>query len=120
MAKNAPPRQSVISVGNIHELLILREAILKSVGYTVFTTSKPQEAAAQMRKECSTVLLICYSVAREDRQQLINYFREHCPSGRIIGITNRPVMQVSKEVDELVYGIEGPEVLLDAIRGKAA
>lgn len=47
-------------------------------------------------------------------------FREHCPEGRIIAITNRPVAETPKEEDELVYGVEGPEILIDAIRGKAA
>jgi hypothetical protein len=47
-------------------------------------------------------------------------FRKHCPDGRIVAITNRPVTQLPKDVDELVYGIEGPENLIHAIRGKAA
>lgn len=55
----------------------------------------------------------------EWRQRLIKHFRENCPHGRIVGITNRPVCQIPTDVDELVYGIEGPEALMDAIQRAA-
>ena len=40
----------VISVGTLPELLSLREAVLKSVGYEVFTTVRSQEAVSRMRE----------------------------------------------------------------------
>ena len=108
---------SVISVGTLPDLLSLRAAVLHSAGYTVFTTTSPEEAQAKMGKGDCGVLLLCYSVSDEWRKPLIQQFREHCPEGRIIAITNRPVTETPKEVDELVYGIEGPEILLDAVQG---
>jgi len=66
------------------------------------------------------VLVMCYSVPHECRQELIQQFRARCPEGRIVAITNRPVTQPAGEVDDMVYGVEGPEVLLDAVQGKAA
>jgi DNA-binding response OmpR family regulator len=113
-------RRTVISVGKLPELLSLRAAVLKSVGYAVFTTTDPQEAAARIGKADCGVLLLCYSLADEWRKQLVQRFRELCPDGRIIAITNQPVVQSPKDADELVYGVEGPEILIDAVRGKAA
>ena len=111
---------AVISVGKFPELLWLRASVLQSAGFAVFTTTDPQEAAARIGKADCGVLLLCYSVSDEWRTQLVQRFREHCPEGRIIAITNRPVAEIPKEEDELVYGVEGPEILIDAIRGKAA
>jgi hypothetical protein len=37
-----------------------------------------------------------------------------------VAITNHRVVETPKEVDALVYGVEGPEILIDALRGKAA
>lgn len=116
----AQPRSRVISVGGIPELLSLRHAILESNGYEVFTTANPVEAADRFRAGDCSLLLICYSVADEWRESLIRDFREHCPGGRIIGITNHQVTRAPDDVDVLVYGMEGPEILIDAIQGKAA
>lgn len=113
-------KAAVISVGTLPELLSLRAAVLKSAGYAVFTTTDPQKAASRIGKADCGVLLLCYSVSDEWRTQLVQRFRELCPEGRVVGITNRPVVETPKEADELVYGIEGPEILIDAVRGKAA
>lgn len=47
-------------------------------------------------------------------------FRESCPQGRIVAITDRMVAEVPKQVDELIFGLEGAEALIDAIRGSEA
>jgi hypothetical protein len=120
MAEAELHRRRVLSVGSIPELLSLRQAVLKSAGFEVFSTGKPLEAATRIRAGDCAVLLLCYSVSDEWRQVLVRDFREHCPDGRVVAITNRPVTQLPKDVDELVYGIEGPEALMHAIRGKAA
>jgi hypothetical protein len=43
-------------------------------------------------------------------------FREVCPKGRVVWITNQPLKQ-SPDADAFVYGIDGPEVLINAVRG---
>ena len=120
MSTSPKNRTPVISVGTISELLLLREKILQAAGYAVFTTQNPEEAGFRIRNcECG-VLLLCYSVEDHWRRILINDFREHCPQGRIVAVTNHPVAETPKEVDELVYGVEGPEALMQAVRPKAA
>jgi hypothetical protein len=109
----------VLSVGILPELLSLRAAVLQSAGYSVLTLP-PQEAAARVRKGDCGVLLLCYSVSDAFRRQLVREFRKRCPRGRIVAITNSPVLETPKEVDDLVYGVEGPEVLLDVIKRNEA
>lgn len=110
----------ILSVGDIPELLSLRAEVLKWAGYDVITTSNLLEAASQIQEGRCGVLLLCYSVSEESRKELIRDFRRQCPNGRIVVITNERVPQLPKDVDELVFGIEGPEALLDAIEPKAA
>lgn len=114
------PKRTVISVGTLPEVVSLREAVLTSVGYKVFSTARPEEALPRIRTGDSGVLLLCYSVRDLWRGQLIREFRERCPQGRIVAITNSKIDEVPKEADELVFGIEGAEALIDAVRGKAA
>ena len=111
---------SVISVGSLSRLLVLRAALLHSAGCVVFTTTDPEEAEAAIKTGGCGVLLLCYSVPNEWRERLLRAFRKHSPTGRIIAITDLPVLEAPKDVDELVYGVDGPEILINAVRRKAA
>ncbi|PYV48673.1 MAG: hypothetical protein DMG92_13060 [Acidobacteria bacterium] len=111
---------SVISVGTLPEVISLREAVLKSVGCAVFSTARPEEALSKIRNGDCGVLLLCYSVREQWRGQMVREFRETCPQGRIVAITNGTMSEVPKEVDDLLFGIEGAEALIDAVTRKAA
>lgn len=113
-------RQTVLSVGAIPQLLILREAILASAGFQVFTTSDPREAEKKISEGHWHILLLCYSLEAEWQHKLIQQFRATYPQGRVVAITNHPITERRDEVDRMVYGIDGPEFLIDAVRGKAA
>jgi hypothetical protein len=114
---DAQPRNRVLSVGFLPSLLSLRHAVLESTGYEVFTTDIPREAAERIRAGDCGVLVICYSTGDSWRRSLILDYREHCPDGRIVAITNHQVGEEAGDVDALVFGLEGPEVLIDVIRG---
>jgi DNA-binding NarL/FixJ family response regulator len=114
------PKCTVISVGTLPEVVSLREAVLKSVGYEVFSTASSEEALSRIRSGDCGVFLLCYSVRDRCRAQLVREFREKCPRGRIVAITNSKIDQVPEEVDQLVFGIEGAEALIRAVKGKAA
>jgi len=115
--KQQSHRAVVVSAGTLPELLSLREEILRSAGYEVFTVTSREEALAVIGngEQCG-VLLLCYSVPDDWRGDLIREFRRLCPDARVVGITNYPVVQPAKETDELVYGVEGPEALINAVR----
>jgi DNA-binding NarL/FixJ family response regulator len=110
----------VVSVGTLRDLLRLREEILRSAGYKVLTIVRPEEALPHILSGACGVLLLCYSVPDDLRRELIRAFRERCPQGHVVGITNYPVVQLAKGMDELVYGIEGPEALIQAIERASA
>lgn len=63
--------------------------------------------------------MLCYSIDDDIRQQLAKEFRNSCPHGRIVVITNQPILRPLIAADAFVYGIEGTEALIDAVRGKS-
>jgi anthranilate phosphoribosyltransferase len=43
-------------------------------------------------------------------------FREVCPEGRIVSITDQPLNQ-PPDADVVIYGVDGAEALIEAVRG---
>lgn len=116
MSTNTPmePRK-VISVGANPELLWLRNFVLQSAGFDVATIRDQDHALTAIRGgDCGT-LLMCYSLTEPVRQRLAEAFRKHCPDGRIVVITNQR-LDKPDFADTFVYGVEGPEALIQAIR----
>lgn len=110
-----PEHRRVVSIGADAELLWLRHAVLQAAGFEVLTTENEADALASIgRGECG-ILLVCYSLSRAVRRRLAKVFRMHCPHGKILAITNT---QLDKPdfADNFVYGVEGPEVLIESIR----
>ena len=64
----------------------------------------------------SPASLLCYSVEEQSREHITKAFRELCPDGRIVSITNWPLKQ-SPDADAIVYGVDGPNALISAVRG---
>ncbi len=110
---------SVVSVGENRELLLLRDAVLKSAGFAVFTTDNENEALARISRGDCGVLLVCYSAPLPMKRHLAVAYRKRCPGGKIIAVSNQRV-DTLEIADSFVYGIDGPEVLIEAIRGLLA
>lgn len=106
----------VISVGTLPNLISLREAVLKKAGYRVANAFNEAEALAKIYSGDCGVLLLCYSVDDVSRKQIAKTFREVCPEGRIVSITNQPLKE-SPDADVVIYGIDGAEALIEAVRG---
>jgi PleD family two-component response regulator len=115
---SALPKIKVISVGILPELLALREAVLETAGFQVFTTSSEKHALLRIENSGCAVLLLCYALDDETRERLIKKFREKCPTGRIVALANSPMSQPPAEADAFVYGVEGAEALIEAVSGK--
>ena len=109
---------TVISVGDNPQLLSLRHAVLERAGYHVITASDPNTASQTIASAPCDVLLLCYSMEINTRQRLAKEFREHCPDGRIIAITNQYQQRPPLGADAFLYGLEGAEALLDAVRAQ--
>ena len=106
----------IISVGTLPDLLSLREAVLKKAGYRVLNAFTETEALAKIYSGDCGVLLLCYSLEEESRKHIAKAFREVCPEGRIVSITNQPFRE-SPDSDAIVYGVDGAEALISAVRG---
>ena len=107
---------TVISVGDDPHLLSLRHAILEYAGYEVITASDPNAASQKIASAPCDVLLLCYSMKIRTRQRLAKEFRERCPDGRIIAITNQHQARPPVDADAFLYGLEGAEALLETVR----
>jgi DNA-binding NarL/FixJ family response regulator len=106
----------IISVGTLADLVSLREAVLKKAGYRVVSAFNEAEALAKICSGDCGVLLLCYSVEEESRKRITRTFREVCPEGRIVSITNQPFNE-SPDADAIVYGVDGAEALISTLRG---
>ncbi len=111
------PKAKVISVGTLPELLSLRQAVLEAAGFQVFTTTNENHALLRIENADCAVLLLCYALDDEIRERLIEKFREKCPRGRIVAVTNSPMSKPPAEADVFLYGVEGAEALIDAVSG---
>ncbi len=112
------PRPNVLSVGILPELVSLRHAVLEGAGFQVFSTSKAEEALLRIENGNCGVLLLCYSLADDMLRRLATQFRKSCPDGRIVAITNRPVVIPPIHADAFVYAVDGPDALIAAVRGE--
>lgn len=109
-----PSPQKVISLGTNAELVWLRDAVLRSAGFDVLSTLDVKEGLARIERVDCGVLLLCYSLPLPTRKRLAESFRESCPQGRMVTITNEKHEPEFAEV--VVYGVEGREALIEAIR----
>ena len=82
----------------------------------MFTAFTPAEALVRIEDGDCGVLLICYSLPPDSLRKLAQQYRESCPDGRIVAITNERLDKPA-EADALVYGIEGAEALVAAVCG---
>lgn len=107
--------QKIISVGTDRELLWPRNSVLESAGFDVITTASQDDAVSAIQIGNCGTLLLCYSLLRPQRQVLAEEFRKYCPDGKIVAITNQR-LDKPDFADAFVYGVDGPEALIDAIR----
>ncbi|HTM38992.1 MAG TPA: hypothetical protein VL156_19755 [Terriglobales bacterium] len=107
------PSRKVLSVGNNPELLWLREAVLRSAGFDVMTSLNLEDGLERIEGEDCGVLLMCYSLPLLSRKRLADTFRANCPQGRIVTIMNEK--GEPEFADVVVYGVDGPEALIEVI-----
>jgi hypothetical protein len=108
-----PLSLKVLSIGNDPELMWLRDAVLRSAGFDVLTTLDLKDGLSRIENGYCGVLLMCYSLPLLSRKRLAETFRANCPQGRIVTITNEKGEPEFADVS--VYGVEGPEALIEAI-----
>jgi DNA-binding response OmpR family regulator len=111
---------NVLSVGAEPELVSLRDAVLKSGGFTVFSTWEADEAYVRIQPASFGLMLLCYSLEDIVRQRLAGRFRDCCPNGRIVLISNRRIESSRVYADVVFDALEGAEALIDTVRTELA
>lgn len=106
--------RTVLSVGDHPELLWLRHAVLESAGFRIRTAIGENAAVNAIAESLYDILLVCYSLPQPTREMLADHFRERCPESRIVAITNKQ-LERPDYADDFVYGVEGPEALIEAL-----
>jgi hypothetical protein len=109
----------VISFSARFELLWSRGAVLRSAGFEVFSTISSGKALAKIRSGqygCFWSATHFLSGCGRQRQ---GKFRESCPHGKLIRITDARSPQPSVGADRVVYGADGAEALIAAVEAKA-
>lgn len=82
------------------------------------STLNEQEALARIeRGECG-VLLMCYSLPKEIRKNLAAALRRFWPASRVVLVVNEHI-EKPDFADTFVYGVEGPEALIEAVASAA-
>jgi DNA-binding NtrC family response regulator len=105
---------TVVSVGANPELVRLRNFVLQEAGFNVISAIDEHDALARIeRGECG-VLLVCYTLTKSARQSLTEALRRACPGSRMVLITNER-MDKPEFADFFVYGVEGPEALIQVV-----
>lgn len=104
----------VISVGTNPELVWLRDFVLQGAGFNVHSTTDTDEALARVKRGDCAILVMCYTLPAPAMQDLSEALKEFCPRSRTLFITNQR-MEKPQFADALVYGVEGPEALIDAV-----
>jgi len=112
-AANVPCRNcTVISVGANPELLSLREAVLQKAGFKVVSTDDAARAMGEFRSGNYEVMVLCQSLAETVLKELTREFHE----SRVVIVTNERLQFAIGDKTKVVYGIDGPETLVEAIR----
>jgi DNA-binding NarL/FixJ family response regulator len=93
----------------------LRNFVLQEAGFNVISTLDEHDALARIEQGDCGVLLMCYSLPIEVRKKLAETLRSFCPGSRIVAIANKHVDEPFF-ADMFVYGVEGPEALIEALR----
>ncbi len=109
-------KHAVLSVGADDELISLRHEVLRSAGLNVFSTMDAGEAYVHIQPANCGVMLLCYSLEEQIRERLAKRFRECCPKGRIISISNKYRENAVFHGDVVFDALEGAEALIDVVR----
>jgi CheY-like chemotaxis protein len=107
-------RTTIVSVGADPELVSLRNHVLREAGFNVISAMYAHDALARIESGDCGVLLMCYSLPMDVRRKLAEALRHFCPGSPSIVITNEQ-MNKPKFADTFVYGVEGPEALIEVV-----
>jgi len=67
-------------------LLETRGQVLRTAGYTVMSSSHPEQAVSQFRMSDFDVVLLCHSIPQRVRESLSRQIREHAVRPLVVSV----------------------------------
>ncbi len=109
------PRRHILSVEPDPTLREVRELILQRAGYVVTSLPSTSEALASVSGKglVFDILLVCDSTPADERARLIANLKAASPHTPVLMIGQRR----EQLIDDVVHGLDGPQVLLDHVAG---
>lgn len=105
-------RVVILNVSTNPSLLETRSLLLRAAGYIVVEQSSIKAAANEFLSGDFDAVILCYSIAQEQRDRLVNLIRAQSPSTPILIITGR-FGQFDRRVDAVIEN--DPESLLQEV-----
>jgi hypothetical protein len=107
---------TVLSFSHDPDLLLQREAALRSGGFEVISVKTESQARFEIEMGRCGVLVICYTASVGTIQDLTKLFRRSCPTGSIVFVMDRTDEGIAEEFDYTVPGSAGPEAIVRVLR----
>ena len=100
----------VLSISYDETLLLTRELMLKGEGHDVVSALGFHRGSEACRRGGFDLFILGHSIPKDDKLDLIQYFREKNPGGRVIALTRANESRL-KEVDLYLNPGEPAELL---------
>jgi hypothetical protein len=107
---------TVLSFSHDPDLLLQREAALRSGGFEVISVKTESQACFEIEMGRCGLLLICYTLTVGTIQDLTKLFRRRCPTGSIVFVMHRTDDGAPGDVDYMVSDSAGPEAIVQVLR----
>ena len=108
-------KNTVLSLSPSKEALILRETTLRSAGMSVISVLTPMQARYEIEMGRCGNLLICYRLSEQTSDDISRLFRQYCPKGRIVFITDGSGEKGPAEADIRIRESSGPEKMIQSM-----
>jgi hypothetical protein len=105
----------VLMVGRLRELALYRAEVLRLAGFKVSIPADAAEALQIMRAGQFDAIVLTYTLASEEMEQLAKAAREYCPDCPVIAITDAIIPDRRIAPDATALANEGPAALVSAL-----
>ena len=105
----------VLSCSPNLDLAMLRAAVLRTAECDVLCPVSQGDAIRIMQEERFDVLLICYDYSEEAGEEICDAFKKSNPGGRIIALRKSHREAACDDVQDSVFTLDGPAVLIRAV-----
>jgi DNA-binding NtrC family response regulator len=106
----------VLSLSSNPELQTLRNFVLMSEGFRVLSPSSKRQALETIEREFFDCMVLCHSLSQDSCNELAQAFKRRNPESCVIHIVPTSWTEKCANADVSIAGLDGPEVLIEAVR----